>query len=263
MVKLYPRLNSTHVDFINEQSIFYVATAPWAGDHINISPKANPSQNFCVLNSSTVAYLDLTGSGCETIAHVYENGRATIMFSSHGPSPTIMRIFGAARVIEKWDHHFQELRAKIQTENGDDVDMTGARAIVVLKIQKVHMSGGFSLPAFANGDHDQDAVAIVGKVLDENDDNDDRTPDTVDLQSLDGLPGLHSARQAVDQNVAVEDTKAWLRKVQRQQDAVALGMGLGMLLMIALSFVGVLHIEASFITHILNYQKRQIGHDEL
>jgi hypothetical protein len=255
MVKLYPALNSSHVDFINEQSVFYVATAPWAGDHISISPKPNPSQNFCVLNPTTVAYLDLTGSGCETIAHIYENGRATVMFSSHGSSPTIMRLFGAARVIEKWDQHFQELRAKIQTENGDDVDMTGARAIIVLKISKVHVSGGFSL--------DQDALAIVDQVLDEEEGSDDKASDPFDLQSMDGLPGLHSARQAIDQNVAVEDTKAWFRKVSRQQDAVALGVGLGMLLMILLSFVGFLHIEASFITHILEYQKRQIAHSEL
>jgi hypothetical protein len=125
----------------------------------------------------------------------------------------------------------------------------------VLKISKVHVSGGFSL--------DQDALAIVDQVLDEEEGSHDKASDPFDLQSMDGLPGLHSARQAIDQNVAVEDTKAWFRKVSRQQDAVALGVGLGMLLMILLSFVGFLHIEASFITHILEYQKRQIAHSEL
>ena len=68
------------------------------------------------------------------------------MFCSFGPSPQIMRLFCKGRVVEKWDQHYQELRAKMATENGDEVDLTGARAIIVLKVKKVQTSCGFGVP---------------------------------------------------------------------------------------------------------------------
>ena len=78
-------------------------------------------------------------------------------------------------------------------------------------------------------------------------------------RSLDGLPGMMSARRSHDENIALEDTKAWFRKVSRQQDAVALGVGLGVVLMLLLSLVGVLSIKPVFLQHILNAQRRQLG----
>jgi hypothetical protein len=72
-----------------------------------------------------------------------------------------------------------------------------------------------------------------------------------------------SARRALDQNLAIEDTKAWIRKVSRQQDAVFLGVGLGILLMIVLSLVGVLNIQPTFLHHIVNFQRRQMGEAEV
>jgi hypothetical protein len=78
-------------------------------------------------------------------------------------------------------------------------------------------------------------------------------------QSLDGLPGLMSARRALDQNFAIEDTKAWFRKVSRQRDAVFFGVGLGVLLMLVLGLVGVISIRPLFLYHFLNYQRRQMG----
>lgn len=200
----------------------------------------------------------------------------TLLFSSSGVNAKTLRLFCSGRVIEKWDQHFNELRAKMASENGDSVDITGARAIIVLKIKKVQTSCGFSmLPGVEEGD----ATAFA--------DHDDQTDgretleawaakkierrEMMDFQklnnakSLDGLPGLKSARLAQDQNFAVEDTKAWLRKVSRQWDTVSFGIGLGVLIMIVLSLVGFIHIEPSFLTHILNFQKRQMGdyHDEL
>ncbi|KAH7085812.1 hypothetical protein BKA63DRAFT_500537 [Paraphoma chrysanthemicola] len=289
MVKYYPSLNEEHVSFITSQPLFFVASAPWAGDHINVSPKGHPSRTFSILGPKTVAYLDATGSGCETISHVYENGRATIMFCSFGPSPKIMRLFCKGRVVEKWDQHYQELRAKMATENGDDVDITGARAIIVLKISKVQTSCGFGVPMLASGgdattaDDQKDAVTFVDHNGDDNAIDGWKNRETMDtwarkmlekqelmdyqkrsnLYSLDELPGLMSARRALDQNIAVEDTKAWLRKVSRQQDAVFVGIGLGVLLMIALSLVGVLKIQPTFLHHIVNFQRRQMGEAEV
>jgi hypothetical protein len=284
MVKFYPALDENHVEFITRQPLFFVASAPWAGDHINVSPKGHPSRSFCVLGPNTVAYLDATGSGCETISHVYENGRVTVMFCSFGPSPQIMRLFCKGRVVEKWDQHYQELRARMATENCNDIDLTGARAIIVLKVQKVQTSCGFGVPILSNGaaDTTEDATTVVEH--DENTDTNDgwKPRDTMDSwarkmlekqelmdyqkrsnhQSLDGLPGLLSARRALDQNLAVEDSKAWIRKIRRQQDAVLVGVGLGVILMILLSLLGVIQIRPTFLYRFMNYQRRQMGEPE-
>jgi hypothetical protein len=287
MVKYYPALNENHVEFITAQPLFFVASAPWAGDHINVSPKGHLSRTFCVLGPNTVAYLDATGSGCETISHVYENGRVTLMFCSFGPSPQIMRLFCKGRVVEKFDHHYQELRAKMATENGDDIDITGARAIIVLKIQKVQTSCGFGVPmmdkvATASSEATGDAVTVVEHDEDTAANDGWKPRDTMETwarkmlekqelmdyqkranhQSLDGLPGMLSARRSLDQNFVIEDTKAWFRKVSRQGDAVLLGVGLGVLLMIFLSIVGIISIRPDFLNHFLNYQRRQMGEAE-
>jgi hypothetical protein len=203
------------------------------------------------------------------------------MFCSFGPSPQIMRLFCKGRVVEKFDHYYQELRAKMATENGDDVDMTGARAIIVLKIKKVQTSSGFGVPMINNGKNEAagDAVTLVEHGEDTVENDDWKSRDTMDTwarkmlekqelmdyqkrsnhQSLDGLPGMLSARRALDQNLAIEDTKAWFRKVSRQQDAIFLGVGLGILFMIVLGLVGVISIRPLFLYHFLNYQRRQMG----
>lgn len=284
MVKFYPSLTESHVEFITSQPLFYVASAPWAGDHINVSPKGHLSRTFAVLGPNTVAYLDATGSGCETISHIYENGRVTVMFSAFGPAPQIMRLFCKGRVVEKWDPYYQQIRARMATENGDDIDITGARAIIVLRVKKVQTSCGFGVPLAAAGNiagagSTGDAVAIADHDADTDAGHGFANRDTMETwarkqiekqelgdyqkkwnhRSLDGLPGMMSARRSYDENIAVEDTKAWLRKVRRQQDAMALGFGLGMLFMVLLSLLGVINIKLMFLEHILNFQRRQMG----
>jgi hypothetical protein len=174
------------------------------------------------------------------------------------------------------------------TENGDEVDITGARAIIVLKVKKVQTSCGFGVPMMNNGSKTSaesagDAVTIVDHD-DDNEANDGwKARPTMDNwarkmlekqeladyqkssnhQSLDGLPGMTSARRALDQNFAIEDTKAWFRKVSRQQDAIFFGVGLGVMLMILLGVVGVISIRPDFIYHFMNYQRRQMGVPEV
>lgn len=282
MVKFSSSLDASHVEFITNQSLFYVASAPWAGDHINVSPKGHPSRTLAILGPTTIAYLDATGSGCETIAHIYENGRVTLMFSSSGTKPQVLRVFCKGKVVEKWDPYYQQLRARMATENGDDIDITGARAIIVLRVKKVQTSCGFRVSSSSES-VGEDAVTIVAH--DHHVDSEADAPshrDTIDdwarkqiekqelgdfqkrwnHRSLDGLPGMMSARRSHDENIAIEDTKAWLRKIWRQQDAVAFGIGLGILLMLSLSLVGVLSIKALFLEHFLNWQRRQMGMPE-
>lgn len=209
------------------------------------------------------------------------------MFCSFGPAPQIMRLFCKGRVVEKWDPYYQQLRAKMATENGDEVDITGARAIIVLRVKKVQTSCGFAVPFFDKGtastsddqgdaiafaDHEPDSDAAFGlkprptlenwarKQLEKQELADYQKQ--MNHRSLDGLPGMMSARRSHDENIAVEDAKAWFRKVSRQQDAVFFGIGLGILFMIVLSMAGVLSIKPTFLEYILNLQKRQLGLSE-
>ena len=115
-----------------KQQIFYTASAPLVGRHVNISPKGLPSATFTIFDGNHAAYVDTTGSGSETISHVYENGRVTIMFCSFGASPRIMRFFCHGRVVE-WDQpEFKPLLKRMGKEN-----VPGARAIILLDVWKV------------------------------------------------------------------------------------------------------------------------------
>src|SRR5579859_5582071 len=94
--------------FIQAQSIFFVASAPLdAQGHVNLSPKGVDS--FRILGPSTVAYLDLTGSGVETIAHLKENGRVVLMFCAFQGPPKTLRLHGRGRVVEPSLDDFAEL----------------------------------------------------------------------------------------------------------------------------------------------------------
>ncbi|WP_297827135.1 pyridoxamine 5'-phosphate oxidase family protein, partial [Mycobacterium sp.] len=97
MAKEFPGIDASLRDFIAEQAVFFVATAPSEGGRINLSPKGY-CDTFAVLDDRTVAYLDLFGSGVETIAHLRDNGRITVMFCSFTRSSRILRLFGTGRV---------------------------------------------------------------------------------------------------------------------------------------------------------------------
>ena len=92
MATFHEKLTPDLIEWIGDQHVFFVATAPTEGGHVNVSPKGYDS--FRVLDDMRVAYLDLTGSGAETIAHTRQNGRITIMFCAFVGPPRIMRLFG-------------------------------------------------------------------------------------------------------------------------------------------------------------------------
>src|SRR5262245_40403347 len=97
--------------FIAAQRVFFVATAPLAADgHVNLSPKG--LDTFAVLDPHTVAYLDLTGSGVETIAHLRENGRITICFAAFEGPPKTLRLYGSGSVIPRGEPEFEALAAR-------------------------------------------------------------------------------------------------------------------------------------------------------
>lgn len=114
------------------QQVFFTASAPLTGKHINISPKGLPSATFSIFDPNHAAYVDATGSGSETISHVYENGRITIMFCSFARSPRIMRFFCTGKVVE-WDSpHFEGVLRRM-----GKVRIEGARAVILLDVFKV------------------------------------------------------------------------------------------------------------------------------
>ncbi|MEZ7944061.1 MAG: pyridoxamine 5'-phosphate oxidase family protein, partial [Halioglobus sp.] len=108
MSEKFEKLDHSHKVFIQQQHLYFVGTAGAEG-YVNVSPKGMDS--FRILDDSTVAWLNLTGSGNETAAHVLENGRMTVMFCSFGKQPLIMRLYGQAVAIHPRDERWDELSA--------------------------------------------------------------------------------------------------------------------------------------------------------
>ena len=135
MVKFYTSIEPDLAEWAMKQQVFFVASAPLRGKHINLSPKGLPSSSFCILNPNLCAYVDATGSGIETISHIQENGRCTVMFCSFEASPRIMRFFCTGRVVG-WDE--PGFDGWLQRMGNDKTkNVTGARAVIILDVFKV------------------------------------------------------------------------------------------------------------------------------
>lgn len=251
MVEYYPSIHEEHADFIREQSMFFIASAPLAGRHVNLSLEGHLARSFAILDANTVAYVDATDSGCETISHVYENGRITVMFCSFSALPEIMRLFCIGRIVESDDRGYEELKASM----GCDVEFTGARAIVVLKVSKVQTSCGFGplveglFSGSEGGKNDlesgfskRDAMRVwPPKVLEQ--DMMLGWQQECSFKSLDGLTGLRSARRACGEWMMLEDFEAWQRRVGHQWDTLLVGMLIMTTGMWALHALGLLTVE--------------------
>ena len=147
MGAVFDHLRDDHVAFIAEQPMFFVASAPsGSGGHVNLSPKGGDS--FRVLDPTCVAYLDYTGSGAETIAHVRDNGRLRIMFNSFGPKPSILRLFGRGEVLLAGSDVFDAL--EVDPPFPDDV---GVRSVIRLAVERVQISCGYGVPIMELVEH--------------------------------------------------------------------------------------------------------------
>ena len=125
-------------EWMPAQPVWFVASAPLSADgHINLSPKGDDT--FRVLDPNTVAYLDLTGSGAETIAHTRENGRLTIMFCSFGEKPDIVRLYGTGEAVLADHPDFPELVAHFPVK-------ASTRSVIRLQVQEVTSSCGYGVP---------------------------------------------------------------------------------------------------------------------
>jgi hypothetical protein len=138
MAEKFKQLQPEHIEFIAAQHLYFVGTAPAEG-FVNVSPKG--MDTFRVLDNGRVAWLNVTGSGNETAAHVLENGRMTVMFCSFGRQPVILRLYGNARAVYPRDAEWQRLAEQFP-------DYPGARQVFVLTLELVQTSCGYAVPHY-------------------------------------------------------------------------------------------------------------------
>ncbi len=179
MGKVYPEITDSIQAWVKQQSMFFVSTAPLAGDGlINCSPKGLDS--FRILGPNQVAYLDLTGSGVETIAHVRENGRIIIMFCAFNGSPNIVRFHGRGRAVLPEASEFSELVKHF-------LPVAGIRSIILVDVMRISDSCGYGVPKYEFLEH-RDTLVRWAESKGQGGVQDYQTQNN--LSSLDGLPGL-------------------------------------------------------------------------
>ena len=138
MGKVFPDIDERNAEFIRRQHLFFVASAPLGGDgRVNLSPKGLDC--FAILDPNTVAYLDLTGSGIETVSHLRENGRITFLFCSFEGPPRLLRLYGRGEVIEPGDADWPELIGRFPAYRN-------ARTIIRTRLDRIADSCGYGVP---------------------------------------------------------------------------------------------------------------------
>jgi hypothetical protein len=181
MGKVYEAIDEALGAWIQEQHLFFVATAPLAGDgFLNLSPKG--LDTFAILGPRSVAYLDLVGSGAETLAHLRENGRTVLLFCSFGSRPRILRLHGRGEALEPGDPGFDALRAGFP-------EYAATRAVIRVAVERISDSCGYGVPRYRyEGDRTQlldwaDRKGRAGLARYQLENN---------RRSLDGLPALRA-----------------------------------------------------------------------
>jgi hypothetical protein len=177
MAKTHDSITPQLQDFIRAQHLFFVSTAPLDADgHVNLSPKGLDC--FRVLTPHRVAYLDLTGSGNETAAHLKENGRITFMFCAFEDAPRILRLYGTGRAVLPGDAEWNDLSAPFPA-------YPGIRQIIVADITLVRTSCGFAVPLY---DYAGERDALIRWAEQKGGENIAAYHRENNTRSLDGLP---------------------------------------------------------------------------
>ena len=182
MGKVYDAIDEALARFIRAQHVFFVATAPLAADgHVNLSPKG--LDTFTILDPHSVAYLDLTGSGVETIAHVRENSRITLCFCAFEGPPKTLRLYGRGEVVEPGHGEFDALVARFPP-------YLSTRTVVRVALDRIADSCGYGVPEYRFVGDRRQLVQWAER----------KGPDGVrtyreanNHTSVDGLPGLRGS----------------------------------------------------------------------
>jgi hypothetical protein len=179
MAKQHNEITPELADWLQEQHLFFVATAPLAAEGlINCSPKG--MDTFRILGPQEVAYLDLTGSGIETVAHLRENGRIVLMFCAFTGPPNIVRLHGMGEVLTPGSPEYVALRTLFP-------EHPGARAIIRVRLRRIGDSCGYAVPRYEYaGERDTltrwtESKGAEGLT---------RYRQEKNARSLDGLPGI-------------------------------------------------------------------------
>ncbi|MFG2982476.1 pyridoxamine 5'-phosphate oxidase family protein [Streptomyces sp. NPDC048258] len=184
MGKQFERIDGRLRTFIEEQPVFFTATAPLAGDgHVNLSPKGRAG-TLVVIDDRTLAYLDFGGSGAETIAHVRENGRITLMWCAFSGPPNIVRIHGEGEAVFRDDPRWGELIALF-----GEADGPSARAVIVVRARRIADVCGYAVPLMEYQGERTLHAEYFGRKTDEEFAEYCEKKDFIG-SSLDGLPAL-------------------------------------------------------------------------
>jgi hypothetical protein len=184
MGRAYEIIDRRMSEWLTAQPVFFVATAPLDSEgHINCSPKGNRHE-FAVLDGRKVAYLDQTGSGVETIAHLQENARIVLMFCAFDGPPRIIRLHGKGLVVFPEEAGFADLSASFRNQIG-----VGVRSIITVDVERVSDSCGYGVPLMPFDGHRPTMDDWAGR----------KGPAGIraywsekNSRSLDGLPGVPS-----------------------------------------------------------------------
>ncbi|GLI01799.1 pyridoxamine 5'-phosphate oxidase family protein [Phytohabitans aurantiacus] len=188
MGSVLPEIDDRLREWLLRQPMYFVATAPSGdGGHVNVSPKGGRG-TFAVLGPRELAYVDLFGSGIETVSHLKQNGRVTVMFCSFEGPPQIIRVHGRGEVVEMADPRFDDLLARFDLP--DEARPT-VRSVIRVEATRISDSCGFGVPLMAYQEDRRQLYRTAEAWLDQ------RGPDAIrdycdvnNGESIDGLPGL-------------------------------------------------------------------------
>jgi Pyridoxamine 5'-phosphate oxidase len=144
MGKVFAEIDDKLARWIRDQQMFFVATAPEIGGHINLSPKG-PIESLKVLDPHTIAYLDLIGSGAETVAHLRQNGRICVMLCAFQGPPRILRMHGHGTVLTSGSDRFDRMTATFDLSAMPAAE-PAARSIIMVELERIADSCGFDVP---------------------------------------------------------------------------------------------------------------------
>ncbi|MDX6591924.1 MAG: hypothetical protein QOJ13_1120 [Gaiellales bacterium] len=187
--KVFEDIDAKLTDWMAGQRLFFVGSAPAEGGHVNVSPKG-PIESLRVIDDRTVAYVDLVGSGIETVAHAGQNGRICIMLCAFDGPPRILRIHGEATVHRPGGDRYQELMAGFDLVAVPAAEWV-ARSIVEVSVQRVADSCGYDVPLMSYDGVRPQRMAWIEKKLAKS--GDAVFADYVaqkNAESIDGLPGM-------------------------------------------------------------------------
>jgi hypothetical protein len=189
MAKVFEQIDEHLQRWVARQSMYFVGSAPLSGDgHVNLSPKG-PIGSLKVLDPHTVAYLEISGSGSETIAHLRENGRIVVMLCAFDGPPRIVRFHGRGEIVWPDEPRFGEL---LEQAHFEDASLPQARrSIIVVHVTRVSDSCGYGVPLMSyQGQREHHALSTAKRLRVLGEDGYRKRRRTTNRVSLDGLPAV-------------------------------------------------------------------------